>query len=271
MMKLQFFCPYWGSETLDFKTFLDKVRKAGFDGVEMSLPMESESRRDISGLLQRSGMQLIAQHWETLTTDFGLHKVEFRQRLVNLAKANPLFINTQTGKDFFSFQQNAELIEIADKIAQTYSVKIIHETHRGKFSFAPHITFGYLTRFPGLRLGLDISHWCNVAESWLDDQSEAVNMAISRADHIHARVGYPEGPQIPDPRAPEWQEALEKHLNWWKQVINQRCDEGWSQFTITPEFGPYPYMTILPHSRLPLANQWEVNVFMMEYLKSKLS
>ena len=271
IMKIQFFCPYWGSETLDFKTFLDKVRKAGYDGVEMSLPIESESREDISGLLQLSGMKFIAQHWETSTADFREHKVEFQRRLVNLVKANPLFINTQTGKDFFSFQQNAELIEIADKISQTYGVKIIHETHRGKFSFAPHITFGYLTSFPGLRLGLDISHWCNVAESWLDDQSEAINMAISRADHIHARVGFPEGPQIPDPRAPEWQGALEKHLKWWKQVIDQRSDEGWSQFTITPEFGPYPYMTILPHSRLPLANQWEVNVFMMDYLKSKLS
>lgn len=270
-MKIQFFCPYWGSETLDFKTFLDKVRKAGYDGVEMSLPIEAKRKDEILGLLEQSGLQLVAQHWETLTSDFELHKVEFRQRLVNLAKANPLFINTQTGKDFFSFQQNAELIEIANKIAQTYGVKIIHETHRGKFSFAPHITFGYLTSFPGLRLGLDLSHWCNVAESWLDDQSDAVNMAISRADHIHARVGFPEGPQIPDPRAPEWQEALEKHLNWWKKVIDQRCYEGWSQFTITPEFGPYPYMTILPHSRQPLANQWEVNVFMMDYLKSKLS
>ena len=79
MMKIQFFCPYWGSENLDFKTFLYKVRKAGYDGVEMSVPIESESREAISGLLQRSGMQLIAQRWETSTADFREHKIEFQR------------------------------------------------------------------------------------------------------------------------------------------------------------------------------------------------
>ena len=86
-MKLQFFCSYWGSETLDFKTFLEKVRKAGYDGVEMSLPMESESREDISGLLQRSGMHLIAQHWETSTADFGEHKVLHQTRWITIYAA----------------------------------------------------------------------------------------------------------------------------------------------------------------------------------------
>lgn len=80
MMKIQFFCPYWGSETLDFKAFLDKVRKAGYDGVEMSLPIDAKRKDEILGLLEQSGLQLVAQHWETLTTDFRLHKVEFQQR-----------------------------------------------------------------------------------------------------------------------------------------------------------------------------------------------
>lgn len=35
------------------------------------------------------------------------------------------------------------------------------------------------------------AHWVAVAESFLEDQSEAVKLAIERADHIHARVGYP--------------------------------------------------------------------------------
>jgi hypothetical protein len=109
-----------------------------------------------------------------------------------------------------------------------------------------------------------------VAESWLDDQSEAISLALLRADHIHARVGFPEGPQIPDPRAPEWKEALDKHLGWWNQVIHQRRKDGWAEFTITPEFGPYPYMTILPFNKQPITNQWDVNLFMMEYLRSTL-
>jgi hypothetical protein len=77
----------------------------------------------------------------------------------------------------------------------------------------------YLKKLPDLRIGFDVSHWCNVAESFLQDQADAVDMAISRAEHIHARVGFPEGPQVPDPRVPEWQEALQIHLEWWRKII----------------------------------------------------
>ena len=51
-----------------------------------------------------------------------------------------------------------------------------------------------------------------VHESGLEDQAENLELAIAHADYIHARVGYAEGPQIPDPRAPEWQHAVERHL-----------------------------------------------------------
>jgi len=269
-MKINFFCPLWGSENLDVNTFLLKVKEAGFDGVEMGLPMESERREEVMRLIKQSGLKLIAQHWETSSADYEVHKNEYRQRLVNLASVRPLFINSQTGKDFFTYGQNVGLIQIADQVSKETGIKIIHETHRGKFSFAVHITSQFLQDIPELRLGLDLSHWCNVAESYLDDQPEALNLALSRTDHIHARVGFPEGPQVPDPRVPEWKEALDKHVGWWSRVIDQRKKSGWTEFTITPEFGPFPYMTILPFSKQPITSQWEVNLFMMDYLKSTL-
>ncbi len=269
-MKIKFFCPLWGSENLDTESFIIKVKSFGFDGVEMSLPVDTGQKEKILKIINHFDLQLIAQHWETTTADFNDHRREYRKRLENLAAAKPLFINTQTGKDFFSYEQNVNLIQIADEVSSESGVKVVHETHRGKFSFASHITSLFLKNNPGLRLSLDISHWCNVAESWLEDQSESINLALSRTNHIHARVGYPEGPQIPDPRAPEWEEALNKHLAWWKQAILFRQNDGWADFTITPEFGPYPYMTYLPYSNQPIANQWEINVFMMQYLKSAL-
>ncbi len=269
-MEIKFFCPLWGSDTIDFREFIEKVKAAGYDGVEMSLPSDQKQKAEISGLLQEFNLQLIAQHWETATENFPKHRIEYRKRLENLATANPLFINTQTGKDYFSFDQNAKLIEIADAVSQKYGIKIIHETHRGKFSFAAHVTADFLRKIEKLRLTLDISHWCNVAESMLHDQTNSVDLAISRTDHIHARVGFQEGPQIPDPQAPEWKETLETHLGWWKKVLAQRQKDGWEVFTISPEFGPFPYMTILPHTRQPIANQWEVNVFVMNFLKKNL-
>ena len=268
-MKIKYFCPAWGSENLDRKSFLEKVQKAGYDGVEMSLPAEPREKARVLDLINEYGLQLIAQHWETLTPDYDLHRKEYRQRLINLATARPLFINSQTGKDFFSFKQNAGLIQIAREVSAEYGIRIFHETHRGKFSFAAHITSLFLTEMPDLKLSLDLSHWCNVAESWLDDQPDALSLALSRACHIHARVGYPEGPQVPDPRVPEWKEALMKHVGWWKRIIELRTSEGWEEFTIAPEFGPYPYMIHLPFTRQPLADQWELNLFMMDFLKSE--
>lgn len=269
-MKLKFFCPVWGSEELDREIFFQKVKDAGYDGVEMSLSLDADEKNHNLELIEKYDLEFIAQHWETLTDNFHDHKVEYRQRLENLASAKPLLVNTQTGKDYFSFSQNAELIRIADEVSQKYGVKIIHETHRGKFSFAAHIMAEYLKQLPDLRIGFDVSHWCNVAETFLNDQTEAVELAMSRAEHIHGRVGFPEGPQVPDPRVPEWQEALQIHLTWWKKIIEINRKEGKEFFTITPEFGPYPYMTILPFSKQPITNQWDVNVFMKDFLKREL-
>jgi sugar phosphate isomerase/epimerase len=270
-MKIKFFCPHWGSKHLDFTDFLGKVKAAGYDGVEMSVPLENSDREEIVKKIKKYGLLHIAQHWETVITEFQEHKKEYRERLLNLTSTNPLFINSQTGKDFFSFEQNAELIKIAADVSKQTGIKIIHETHRGKFSYAAHVMFEYMARLPDLRIGFDLSHWCAVAETFLHDQPQTVKLAISRADHIHARVGFPEGPQISDPRAPEWKEAVDIHVEWWKRIVERNRAEGKTLFTITPEFGPYPYMTILPHTQQPIANQWEVNVYMKDMLKSLLS
>jgi hypothetical protein len=41
-------------------------------------------------------------------------------------------------------------------------------------------------------------------------------------------------------------------------------------FPITTEFGPEPYMPTLPFSKTPVADQWELNLLMKEYLKKNL-
>ena len=177
-------------------------------------------------------------------------------------------IDSQTGKDFFSFEQNSRLLEVATKHEVLTGVPVCHETHRNKFTFAAHITLDYLLRIPTLRITLDASHWVNVAESYLTDQPEAMKLAIERTDHIHARVGYPEGPQVPDPRAQEWKEALDHHLQWWDDVIACKRKKQ-AVMTITPEFGPYPYMVHLPYTDKPISNQWDINCFMMDTLRAR--
>ncbi len=97
--KVDFFCPHWGNEALLFTTFLEEVKKAGYDGVEMGLPLNKEERKTIVDAINDMGLKLIAQHWETVDVDFETHLFNYKKRLNNLAAAHPLFINTQTGKD----------------------------------------------------------------------------------------------------------------------------------------------------------------------------
>jgi hypothetical protein len=146
----------------------------------------------------------------------------------------------------------------------------LHETHRGRFSFHAASLLPYLKKFPEMELVGDFSHFCAVSESMLADQQEILQQIIPHVSHIHARVGFEQGPQVNDPQAPEWQGHLKHFASWWQQIIDSRKLSGHSLFTITPEFGPAPYMPTAPYTQQALSNQWDNNVFMREYLRRLL-
>lgn len=255
-MQLQFFCPRWGSEHLSWETFMTQVKEVGYDGIEYAITTDTpDSTLDkVWNLADHYQLKLLPQHFDTNTADFNEHLDLYGKWLDRIKSYPSIRINSQTGRDIFSFEQNSLLIKMAGS-------GVVHETHRGKFSFAAHITKPYLEADPDLRITFDISHWVNVAESFLDDQRDAVELAINRASHIHARVGFPEGPQVPDPRLEEWQMAVDKHLDWWSRIA-ERYQQN-DILTITTEFGPFPYLT---HD----VNQWDINVYMMQLIKRKL-
>jgi sugar phosphate isomerase/epimerase len=271
-MKLQFFCPRWGCENIPWEDFILNIKAAGYDGVEYGIPNETthQELEQIWGYFDKHNIEVIPQHYGTYDADFTLHYQRYTAWLDLVKPFRALKIDSQTGKDFFTFEQNKKLVDLAVAHTEATGVPVYHETHRNKFTFAAHITKDYLLRIPYLKITLDASHWVNVAESYLDDQPEAMAIAIERAEHIHARVGYPEGPQISDPRAPEWDEALSKHLNWWDKIAQRKSEAGPDTLlTITPEFGPYPYMVHLPYVQTPIASQWDVNKHMMDLLRER--
>lgn len=268
-MEIRFFCTYWGSERLNWTTFLTRVKDAGYDGVEASLPADPELQKKMREQLKDAGLDFIGVHWDTVSADFDQHKKEMELRLNALAMADPLFITSHTGKDHFSFSQNMELLLLAEDISKACGIKILHETHRGKFSYAPGVTRSFLEAMPSLELTLDISHWFNVSESYLDDQAESVALALLRTRHIHSRVGFTQGPQVADPRNVEWWEAVENHLKYWDRIITVQRSKGERIFTVTSEFGPFPYMAAVPAGISAEKHQWELNYYMKELLKSR--
>ena len=116
----------------------------------------------------------------------------------------------------------------------------------------------------------DFSHFCTVSESMLEDQENILQQIIPHVSHIHARVGFEQGPQVNNPAAPEWDSHLNKFIGWWQQIIEYKKSKGDFLFTISPEFGPDPYMPVQPFTKEPLSNQWNNNVFMKNTLKQKI-
>ncbi len=83
-------------------------------------------------------------------------------------------------------------------------------------------------------------------------------------------VGHPEGPQVSDPRAPEWEGRRKSSYSLVGYHCGKRKKAG-EPLTILTEFGPPDYMPTLPYTRQPLADQWAINVHMMQLLRKRYS
>jgi sugar phosphate isomerase/epimerase len=256
----------WGFEG-SWEEFSSKVKAAGYDGVEVWFPGEEKSRAEFFDAMKKYNLQygfLVAGSDKEPVKHFD----QFKQALSIAIKAKPLYINCHSGKDYFSFDQSKKIIDFSYQMSKESGVPVYHETHRGRILYSAPITRNFIENLSTLRLTLDISHWCNVHESLLADQEENVSLALSRTDHIHARIGHAEGPQVNDPRAPEWESAVKAHFAWWDNVVDRKRKDG-QRLTFLTEFGPADYMQTLPYTRQPVADQWAINVYMMEVLKKR--
>ena len=270
-MIIQYFCPFWGSEKLGLQKFFKRVINTGYDGVEIAIPFDNKFEEELKELLENSNLKLIGhQHLPPKVETVEAYINRLEPFLYHLISFNPIYINSHTGRDFFSFEDNCKIIEKVDRISFDTGIKIIHETHRGRFNFSTYTTKFYFDKYPDLKIAADFSHWCCVSESFLEDQEDFLREAFKRTNHIHARVGYTQSPQVNHPNAPENRYALERHLSWWQDILDLRKMDKCEHFPITTEFGPEPYMQTTPFNNNRVADQWELNLFMKDYLKKNL-
>ena len=246
-----------------------RVAAEGYDGIEIGFDDGDHRDEGIPALARQAGLMVVTQHFATFATDVDTHCREFEERLRRAASFRPQFINSQTGRDLFDLERNMRVFDVADRVAADTGVPIFHETHRARCLHTPWRTAELLHAKPGTRLVLDMSHWCNVCESLLADQAGVIASILPAVEHIHARVGHAQGPQVSDPRAPEWQDALDAHLVWWDRIVAAKRESGAAQLTFTPEFGPPPYFPTLPWTQMPVASQWDINVHMMRLLRDR--
>lgn len=273
-MNILYSCPYWGSESLSPANFISKAIDHGYNGVELLLQPPDEMTDQFMSAIETArksindfyliALQLVFPAKDSVS-DY-IKKME--HKLDSIATLQPMFINSHTGKDYYSFDDNCRIIEAAMNFSAKNNVRILHETHRSRFAFHTATLLPYLQKFPEMELTGDLSHFCVVSESMLEDQEDLLEQIFPHISHLHARVGYEQGPQVNDPTAPEWSSHVDRFVNWWQQIVTLKQKAGQQVFTITPEFGPIPYMPVIPFSQEPTSVQWDNNLLIKKLMQS---
>ena len=266
-MNLQIIKTMWGSQG-SLSDAIDQILIADMQGLEAPAPEQLSEQKNLLRLLSEHKLIYIAEittagsYVPERTATLQQHLDSLETKLINSAALNPLFVSCLGGCDAWPENQSIEFFQQAIELAAQYDLKISFETHRSRSLFNPWITQRIVEQLPEILLTVDFSHWCVVCERLMDTELDVINSIADNVQHIHARVGYDQGPQVPDPRAPEYEYALRAHQRWWEIIWRSQQTRGFMHTTMTPEFGPDGYLHEAPFSRKPVADLWALNQWM---------
>lgn len=193
------------------------------------------------------------------------HLEDFRRKLDAALPLDPILITTLTGADFWDLSTSCRFYGEMLEIAAACGTRVCVETHRSRPTFHPVQTARLLAELPDLQLTLDVSHWCVVCERQVAAIPEWMDLIEPRVGHIHARVGYDQGPQVSNPASPWYREDLTSHLACWARIAAMR-----EVMTITPEFGPDGYQQVDCRTGEPPADLRALNRWMGDTVKRTL-
>ena len=245
----------WGL-TEPWETLFPRIRASGYEAIETPVPPPAERAR-FRALLDEHGFDYVAMIF-TDGASVRDHVASFAEQATAAQALRPLVITSHSGRDAWDDSDASTFFAQALAAEAALEVPVAHETHRGRVLYNPWTTSRLLDEFEALRLCCDLSHWVCVSERLLDDALSIVEQSALRCIHLHARVGYEQGPQVPDPRAPEYQRHVETHEHWWRLIWLAQAARGQAVSTLTPEYGPPSYLHTLPYTEAPVADLWAI-------------
>ena len=279
-MQLKLFKTLWGFEG-SYESAALLAFEAGFQGLECRAPREKEDRAKLAAALARYELDYIAEicscgsyvpeRWATPAEH--LRDIETKAALAREFK--PRLCNVICGCDAWDEATQLDFFSQALEIGARQNLALSFETHRSRSLFNPWITAKVAAHLPELRLTADYSHWTVVCERVLETEWDILTALAPQVRHIHARVGYDQGPQVPHPAAPEYAKELAFQQKCWAAVWAAQKAQGYKVSTMTPEFGPDGYLHTLPFTRMPIGDLWEINRWIghleQEHFKSFLA
>lgn len=262
-MELKLFRTLW-SVTDPLPQVAAEAAAAAFDGLELPAPGDGAELDAMLRTLGDYGLQWIAEictagsYVPYRDADLATHIADLEAGLARVAGLGPVKVNCLGGLDAWPLETSLRFFEAGLAAAERHGLELCFETHRGRSLFNPWVTAGLVERLPQLRLNADVSHWCVVAERLMDSEMDTIEAIAPNVVHIHGRVGYSQGPQVPDPAAPEYAEALASHQRCWEVFWRAQHAAGRAP-TLTPEFGADGYLHTLPYTQIPVADLWQLN------------
>ena len=245
-MALRVFASAWGNATHwgSLRRLMDGLQVKGFAGLEASLAdlgKDADGRRDVATQARDRGLELIVglySHWTDYEGTWAAaspaeHLDQLRRQVDACAALDPIHINVHAGCDSWPEDVSTRFYEDAQAIVPANAS---FETHRGRPLGHAFQCKRILDAVPGLRLTADPSHWHVVHERFLDmntrDERVLMNTVAGRVDHVHARIGNEERPQL---AAPFDDAAAAWHVAFWR-----KCWAAGAR-TACVEYGPAPY------------------------------
>lgn len=273
-MELHTFKTLWGHEgPVDLA--VEQALENQFNGLEGPAPGSPAERHYLKQRLASHSLAFIGEictagsspnnpYVPDRNASLQQHLDSLETQLIDLVDLEPLFVTCLGGCDAWSEATSLSFFEAAIERAAHYDLTISFETHRGRSFFNPWVTQRIVEALPELLLTCDFSHWCVVCERLIDTEIDVIEQLAHHAHHIHGRVGYDQGPQVPHPGAPEYEHCLIAHQQWWEMLWRSQQARGYDISTLTPEFGPDGYLHLHPFTQEPVADLWEINCWMAD-------
>ncbi len=266
-MELKLFKTLWGFDG-DYLKAVEEAVGDGYDGIEGPAPGDAVVRNEFAAALKEAGLDYIQEictggdYVPDRKASVTEHLSAFEKGFVAGAELLPLLVTSMAGCDAWPESQSIEFFQQGMVMAEDQGLTLCYETHRSRTLFNPWVTQRIVEALPEIRLTADFSHWCVVCERLVDTELDVINAVAGNIHHVHARVGYDQGPQVPHPAAAEYRDALAAHQRWWEIIWTRQQERGYRLSTMTPEFGPDGYLHQLPFTRAPVAELREINRWM---------
>jgi hypothetical protein len=243
-MRVRFVSSYFAPFDDGAGAALEALAAKGYDGVEVPLFLVE----DVKSFAKRAAaasmtvVPLILTGGPFRQGDAAAHIADLQKQLERLREIDVPHVKVHGGRDDFSESGAQWFFDAACDLQDRSGRLLAHETHRGRILYTPWRTAALIEPRPSVRLVCDYSHWTTVTETLLADYAGVLQLCASRAVQIDARIGFEEGPQIGDPRAPFWSAHVEWFMTQWRTILDAQRQRGAPEFYINPEFLPHHYM-----------------------------